>query len=68
MIKKILDITIDVFIIIGLIIVLSDIVVDTYKNIKITNKIEQPALCIEINDEYYCKVQDNQKKMKIIEA
>ena len=68
MIKKILDIIIDVFIIIGLIIVLSDIAVNTYKNIKITNKIENPSLCIKINDEYYCKVSEHQRTTKIVEA
>ena len=68
MIKRVLDIIINILIIIGLILVLTDIISDTYKNIKITNKIENPALCIEINDEYYCKVSEQQRKTKIVEA
>lgn len=68
MIKKILDITVDVFIIIGLISISCNIISNIYKNIKITNKIENPSLCIEINDEYYCRVQEKDKTARIIEA
>lgn len=68
MIKKSLDIVINILLLLGLIIIIVGIIFDIYKTIKITNKIENPALCIEINDEYYCKVSEHQRTTKIIEA
>ena len=68
MIKKSLDIAINIVLLLGLIIIIVGIIFDIYKNIKITNKIENPALCIEINDEYYCKVSEHQRTTKIVEA
>ena len=68
MIKKSLDILINIVLLLGLIIIIVGIIFDIYKNIKITNKIENPALCIEINDEYYCKVSEHQRTTKIVEA
>lgn len=68
MIKKSLDIVINIVLLLGLIIIIIGIIFDIYKNIKITNKIENPALCIKINDEYYCKVSEHQRTTKIVEA
>ena len=62
MIKKILDIVINILIIIGIILILADIISDIYKNIKITNNLEYPQNCIEINNEYYCKKNVESKK------
>lgn len=65
---KILDKIINILIIIGLIYFIICISSEIYKNITITNKIENPSICIEINDEYYCKVEEKQEKKRIIEA
>ena len=61
MINKILDAIISIFIIVGLIIVMVDIIAEIYERIKITNKIENPAICIKINDDYYCKAEEKQQ-------
>lgn len=61
---KILNKLIDIFIIIGLMFIIGCIVSEIYKNIKVTNNIEVPDICIEINDEYYCKVMDKDEKVE----
>ena len=68
MIKKSLSIIIDILVISALIGIMGNIVSAIYKDIKITSRIQEPSLCIKINDEYYCKVQEQQKLTKIIEA
>lgn len=60
---KILNKLIDIFIIIGLMFIIGGIGSEIYKNVKITNNIEVPDICIEINDEYYCKVMDKDEKV-----
>jgi hypothetical protein len=65
---KILDKIINILIIIGLIYIIICISSEIYKNITITNKIENPSICIEINDEYYCRVEEKQEKTRTIEA
>ena len=66
--KKTVDMTVNIVLLLGLIIIIVGIISDIYKNIKITNKIENPSLCIEINDDYYCRVQEKDKTTRIIEA
>lgn len=61
---KILNKLIDIFIIIGLMFIIGGIGSEIYKNVKITNNIEVPDICIEINDEYYCKVMDKDEKVE----
>ena len=39
-------------------IVLSSVVYRIYESFKIVNNIKQPSNCLEINDEYYCKIED----------
>lgn len=65
-VNKILNVLANTIIIIGGICIIADIVTEIYKNINITNKIENPSSCIRINDEYYCKVEEKQEKVKII--
>lgn len=65
---KILDKIINILLIIGLIYIIICISSEIYKNINITNKIENPSICIEINDEYYCRVEEKQEKTRTIEA
>lgn len=65
---KILDKIINILLIIGLIYIIICISSEIYKNIAITNKIENPSICIEINDEYYCRVEEKQEKTRTIEA
>ena len=65
---KILDKIINILLIIGLIYIIICISSEIYKNITITNKIENPSICIEINDEYYCRVEEKQEKTRTIEA
>lgn len=65
---KILDKIINILIIIGLIYIIICISSEIYKNITITNKIENPSICIEINDEYYCRVEEKQEKTRTIEV
>lgn len=48
---KILDKIINILIITGLIYIIICISSEIYKNINITNKIENPSICIKINDE-----------------
>lgn len=63
---KILNSLIDIFIIIGLIFIIGCIGSEIYKNIKVTNNIEVPDICIKINDEYYCKkIEKDKIKEKI---
>ena len=66
--NKILNTLINIFIIGGLIFICFDIMSDIYKNITITNKIENPSVYIEINGEYYCRVTEKQEKTKSIEV
>ena len=65
---KILDKIINILLIIGLIYIIICISSEIYKNITITNKIENPSICIEINDEYYCRVEEKQEKTRTIEV
>ena len=65
---KTLDKIINILLIIGLIYIIICISSEIYKNITITNKIENPSICIEINDEYYCRVEEKQEKARTIEA
>lgn len=65
---KILDKIINILLIIGLIYIIICISSEIYKNITITNKIENPSICIKINDEYYCRVEEKQEKTRTIEA
>ena len=61
---KILNTLIDIFIIVGLIFIIFGIASDIYKNIKVTNNIEVPDICIKINDDYYCKVDEKDKQIR----
>lgn len=58
---KILDKIINILLVIGMIYIIICLSSEIYKNITITNKIENPSICIEINDEYYCKVEGKEK-------
>lgn len=64
---KLLNILINIFVIVGLIFIICYLASCIYKNIKITNKIENPTICIRINDDYYCKVGEKQEKTREIE-
>ena len=65
---KILDKIINILLIIGLIYIIICISSEIYKNITITSKIENPSICIEINKEYYCRVEEKQEKTRTIEV
>lgn len=55
-IKKIIKIMWELIFILFCLIALSSVVYRIYESFKITNNIKEPSKCLEINDEYYCKV------------
>ena len=63
-IPKILNMLANSVIIIGGITIILGICADMYKNINVTNKIENPSECLEINNEFYCKVETDKKEQE----
>lgn len=55
-IKKIIKIMWELIFILFCLIALSSVVYRIYESFKITNNIKESSKCLEINDEYYCKV------------
>lgn len=55
-IKKIIEIVWKLTFALFCLIVLSSVIYKIYESFKITNNIKEPSKCLEINNEYYCKV------------
>lgn len=56
-IKNIIKIMWELMFVLFCLIVLSSVVYRIYESFKVINNIKEPSKCIEINDEYYCKVE-----------
>ena len=54
--KKIIEIVWKLAFALFCLIVLSSVIYKIYEIFKITNNIKDPSKCLEINNEYYCKV------------
>lgn len=56
-IKEFLNIILNTMFIILAFIVILEITTDVIKNIKLTNKLKEDSVCIEINNDLYCKLE-----------